>query len=136
MISFFVGGLPKSMQIIGTARFQRRGKVHMVPKRGNTEWATLVGQIGRTHAPAVPLTSPLAFTATFYMPRPAACPKRITLPVKRPDLENLIHKLTDQFNGVFWVDDSQIVDLITHKRFATDRPGVAITVAPVMMEPQ
>ena len=44
-IEFFVAGIPKSMKIAGVARFQRGGKVHMVPKRGHTEWALLVGQI-------------------------------------------------------------------------------------------
>jgi len=47
-----------------------------------------------------------------------------------------MHKLTDQFNGVFWADDSQIVDVIARKRFAADgRPGVEIIVEPVFVEP-
>jgi len=46
-----------------------------------------------------------------------------------------VHKLTDQFNGVFWADDSQIVDVVVRKRFALDgRPGVEILVEPVPVE--
>ena len=134
MIQFFVAGLPKSMKIGGVARFQRGGKVHMVPKRGNTEWATLVGQLGRAAAPATPLAGAVSFTARFYVPRPQSG-KRLAFPLKRPDLDNLLHKLTDQFNGVFWQDDSQVVDVVARKRFATERedgrPGVEIVVAPV-----
>lgn len=134
MITFFVSGWPKSMKVGGVARFERAGKVHMVPKRGNTEWALLVGQIGREHAPARLLEGPLIFTAAFYMPRPLSARKSDVVPLKRPDLDNLLHKLTDQFNGVYWFDDSQVVELVARKRFATDRedrrPGVEITIAP------
>jgi Holliday junction resolvase RusA-like endonuclease len=136
MIRFFVGGLPKSMKVAGIARFQRAGKVHMVPKRSNSEWATLVGQIGREYAPKTPLGGGLSFIAVFWMPKPATLKKTMVLPLKRPDLDNLMHKLTDQFNGVFWVDDSQIVDLHVYKRFTIDgRTGVEIRIeAPILAE--
>jgi len=136
VIRFFVGGLPKSMKVAGIARFQRGGKVHMVPKRSNSEWATLVGQIGREHAPARPLDGGLSFIAVFWMPKPATVKKTVLLPLKRPDLDNLMHKLTDQFNGVFWMDDSQIVDLHVYKRFTIDgRTGVEIRVeAPILAD--
>jgi Holliday junction resolvase RusA-like endonuclease len=50
-------------------------------------------------------------------------------PLKRPDIDNLMHKLTDHFNGVFWLDDSQVIDLVVRKRFARDgRTGVEIVV--------
>jgi len=134
MISFFVAGLPKSMKIGGVARFGRGDKVHMVPKRANTEWAILVGHVGRGYAPAQPLDGPLAFSACFYMPRPKSARKGAHAPLTRPDLDNLLHKLTDQFNGVFWHDDSQVVELSASKRYATDRsdhrPGVQITIGP------
>lgn len=134
MISFFVAGLPKSMKVGGVARFQRGDRVHMVPKRGNTEWALLVGEVARRYAPEVPFEGGLIFTATFYMPRPSSARKSDVVPLKRPDLDNLLHKLTDQFNAVFWHDDSQVVDVVARKRFATDRPdrrtGVEISVAP------
>jgi len=136
VIRFFVGGLPKSMKVAGIARFQRGGKVHMVPKRSNSEWATLVGQIGREHAPKAPLEGGLSFIAVFWMPKPTTLKKTVGLPLKRPDLDNLMHKLTDQFNGVFWVDDSQIVDLHVYKRFTIDgRTGVEIRVeAPILAD--
>lgn len=130
-IRFFVGGLPKSMKVAGIARFQRAGKVHMVPKRANSEWALLVGEVGRRHAPEVPLTGPLAFTALFFLPRPSSG-KKLRAPLKRPDLDNLTHKLTDNWNGCFYVDDSQIIDLVARKRFAEQgRVGVEICVEEV-----
>ena len=123
------------MKVGGIARFMKGGKMHMVPKRGNDEWVTLVGRIGRDHAPERPLDGPLIFLATFYMPKPTSLSRKASvsaMPVKRPDLDNLLHKMTDQFNGVFWADDSQVTDLMARKRYPDDgRTGVEITVAPV-----
>jgi Holliday junction resolvase RusA-like endonuclease len=135
VIRFFVGGTPKSMKVSGVAPFMRGGKQHFVPKRGNDEWVTLVGRIGRDHAPERLIDGPLIFVAKFYLQKPTTLPRKFTmtaLPTKRPDLDNLVHKMTDQFNGVFWRDDSQIVDVLARKRYSHDgRTGVEITVAPV-----
>jgi len=138
MIRFYCAGIPKSMSVGKTVRWATKDKAHSgsFQKREHTEWATLLGQIGRDHAPPAPLKGALSFTALFYMPRPASLSKRETAPLKRPDIDNLIHKLTDQWNGVFWDDDSQIVDVIARKRFTPDgRPGVEIIVEPVFIEP-
>ena len=132
MIRFFVQGIPKSMRVSGVARFQRACKVHMVPKRSNSEWATLVGQIGREHAPERPLKGPIAFSARFFMPRPKSAGKRVTYPLTRPDIDNLCSKLTDAWNGVFYQDDSQVVRFAVSKAFAEDgKPGVEITVVEI-----
>lgn len=128
MIKFFVAGEPRSMSVGTTLR---AGKRTFQGRRG-TPWAVLVGHEGRQHAPDVPLEGPVSFTAVFYMPRPATAPKRVAWPLKRPDVDNLFHKITDQWNGVFWRDDSQIVDVIVKKRFAEDgRSGVDIIVEPL-----
>jgi Holliday junction resolvase RusA-like endonuclease len=129
VIRFFVAGLPKSMKVSGVARFMKHGRPQMVPKRGNDAWALLVGKIGRDHGPDRPLTGPIIFTARFFLPRPKSLPRSVVLPLKRPDWDNLVHKITDQWNGVFWVDDSQIVDGHVFRRFAPNgRPGVEIVI--------
>lgn len=141
MIRFFVAGIPKSMSVGKTVRWQTKdhSRSGSFQKRENTEWALLIGEVGQGNAPEAPLKGALAFTALFYVPRPQSLPKRETAPLKRPDIDNLMHKLTDQWNGVFWDDDSQIVDLVARKRFAEDgpykRPGVEITIAPVFIDP-
>lgn len=101
--------------------------------REHTEWAVVVGQIGRTFAPAKPLEGPVSMILRFWMPKPKSAPKRVVLPLTRPDLDNLIHKLSDQFNGVLWADDAQLVDWIQRKRYVDDNgrgepPGLEVTV--------
>lgn len=136
MIRFFVSGIPKTMSVGKGVRVPNKaGGWNQFQTRRNSEWGLVVGQVGREHAPAAPLTYPVSFTATFYVPRPSSAKKTERLPTKRPDVDGLVHKLTDQFNGVFWVDDSQITDFVVRKRFAVDgRPGVEIIVAPVLVD--
>lgn len=130
MIRFFVAGLPKAMQVSGARRVPlASGKVAHLPTKRHGEWALLVGEVGRRYAPAELMAGPVSFTALFYVPRPSSAGRKIVYPLKRPDLDNLTHKLSDQFNGVFWRDDSQIVDVRASKRFAEDKPGVEIIVS-------
>ena len=131
---FFVAGIPRSLSVGTTIRFRRtpEGPLQHVQGRRHSEWAVLVGEIGRRYAPPSPLTGPVAFRATFYVPRPRATPKRVQWPTKRPDVDSLVHKLTDQWNGVWWVDDAQIVSFAVEKRFAASRPGVQIEVQEIL----
>jgi Holliday junction resolvase RusA-like endonuclease len=137
MIRFFAQGTPKAMSVGKSVRVPLKGGggFQSFQTRRNTEWAVIVGEIGRNHAPATPLQGALVFTATFYLPKPASLPKReryTAMPIKRPDLDNLIHKFTDHWNGIFWTDDSQLTDWLIRKRYAHDgRTGVEITVAPL-----
>jgi len=131
MIKFFVAGLPRAMSVsktivAGNRRFQ---------KRANNEWALQVGYAGRAVAPAAPMKGALSFAAHFLVPKPKSARKVDTQPVKRPDLDNLIHKLTDQWNGVFYEDDSQIVRIVATKNYATLAvPGVTIIVEEIGAE--
>jgi Holliday junction resolvase RusA-like endonuclease len=137
VIRFFVAGEPNSMSVSATVRWRtadgaRQGSYQ---KRGGTAWATLVGHIGRQHAPPRPPEHGIALALHFWLRRPDSAPKKVTLPLKRPDVDNLIHKLSDQWTGVFWRDDSQIVDLTVTKRFTRDgRVGLEVVISPVLVD--
>jgi len=133
-IRFFCAGIPKAMSVGSMIAFKRAGVQHTFQKRRNTDWALMVGQVGREHAPPAPMEGPIAFKAVFYLPKPATAGKKIVAPLRRPDLHSLMHKLEDHFNGVFYKDDSQIVDVLAYKRFAGPggQTGVEITVEQIM----
>lgn len=129
-ISFFVQGIPKSMAVGKSVAFKRGGPVQHFQKRVNSEWASLIGQMGRQVAPSVPYAGPIALNVDFFVPRPQSVKKGVDEPIKRPDLDNLFHKLTDAFNGVFWKDDAQIVSIKLSKHYSTV-PGVKIVVVDI-----
>ena len=73
---------------------------------------------------AEPFAGPLAVIVTAYLRQPASIPKcrrAVALPVKRPDLDNYVKCLLDGCSPL-WGDDSQVVDLVARKRYATDGP--------------
>ena len=60
---------------------------------------------------------PLSLFAVFYLVKPKSQSKKITLPVKRPDLDNYLKLLLDALNQYAIPDDSQIVDIDAHKKY-------------------
>jgi crossover junction endodeoxyribonuclease RusA len=69
------------------------------------------------------LEGPVLVDICFWLPRPKSLPKKVELPVKRPDLDKLVRAVLDGLvSGGAMADDSQVVSLIATKDFATSRP--------------
>ncbi len=62
---------------------------------------------------------PLVLTAVFYRERPASLPKKVTMPVQKPDLDNFFKTLGDACNGYLFPDDAQITTVHMSKRFGS-----------------
>jgi Holliday junction resolvase RusA-like endonuclease len=79
--------------------------------------------------PVIKRPTALMVTAKFFLPRPKHLPKKIVLPVTRPDLDNYI-KTLDALNGYVFEDDSQITTIIAKKRYCLldTKPRIIITI--------
>lgn len=65
--------------------------------------------------------APLLVRLTFFLPRPASAPRRVTHPVRKPDLDKLARCVLDCLTRAHAIaDDARIVLLIAEKRFASD----------------
>ena len=62
---------------------------------------------------------PLSLFAVFYIDKPKSASKKVTMPVKRPDLDNYVKLLLDALNKYVIPDDSQIVNIDIRKRFGS-----------------
>ena len=62
---------------------------------------------------------PLKLEATFYRERPKSLPKKLQLPISRPDWDNYGKLLTDALEKYVYRNDSQITTAIIKKRFGT-----------------
>jgi Holliday junction resolvase RusA-like endonuclease len=104
------------------------------PKRRKL-WREAVAEAARewlkaNGAPA-PLDGAVSLSVTFYLPRPASAPKRVTLPFRKPDSSKLLRSVEDSLSGLLYVDDARIVEHHVRKRFAIDSAARAeIVVAP------
>lgn len=127
MITFFVQCEPVPA---GRPRFTTRsGFARAVTPKRTRDMRALLTMAAREHAPAKPLEGPLVVRMGVYRIQPKSYGKRRRQWVARPDLDNFV-KLLDAFNGVLWLDDSQIVELHAEKRHG-DRPGFMFEVEEV-----
>lgn len=62
---------------------------------------------------------PLYMEVTFFRPRPKSSPKRVTMPVQKPDLDNYWKTLLDALAKFVYPADSQITTAILKKRFGS-----------------
>jgi len=70
---------------------------------------------------------PLYMEVTFYRPRPKALPKRVTMPVQKPDLDNYWKTLLDALEKFVYEVDSQITSAYIKKRFGSP-PCIELTI--------
>jgi len=75
----------------------------------------------------------LKLDATFYRVRPKSLPKKQTLPVTRPDLDNYLKLLTDALNKYLFTDDAQITTVVARKRFG-DPPRIEFSIEPEIID--
>jgi Holliday junction resolvase RusA-like endonuclease len=89
------------------------------------------------------LDDAVRLSVAFYLPRPKKYQRRSVEPrhLTKPDLDKLTRGVGDALTGVAWRDDSQVVELITLKRYAAvdAPPSVEVWVdaltAPILVLP-
>ncbi|MDU5750015.1 MAG: RusA family crossover junction endodeoxyribonuclease [Limosilactobacillus fermentum] len=82
-----------------------------------------------------PFDGPLEVCMEFYRPVQASLSKKerarrlsgVHRPTVKPDLSNYIKALEDGLNGIIWVDDNRIVQIVAEKKYS-DRPRIVIEV--------
>lgn len=84
------------------------------------------------------LAGPVELWLEVYTGIPASYSKRKAeaaraghiVPIKKPDIDNVVKAICDAFNGCVWVDDVQVVDLHVKRRFS-DEPCILARVTPL-----
>ena len=109
MIKFKVYGKPVPK---GRPRFTRKGFAYTPQTTRDAEQGFLAQAI--KFKPKAPLTCALKVTLVFAMIKPKSKPKKVKYWITKPDLDNFI-KLVDSMNGIFWISDSQIVEIYAKK---------------------
>ena len=82
-----------------------------------------------------PFDGPLEVCMGFYRPVQASISRKerarrlsgVHRPTVKPDLSNYIKALEDALNGIIWVDDNRIVQIVAEKKYG-DRPRIVIEV--------
>lgn len=122
IIRFEIPGKPTGK---GRARATRSGHHYTPEKTRNAEafvkllaCQAMEGSVLADYP--VSLGIDIAITPPQSMPRrqrdEALCGR--LRPAKKPDCDNIVKLISDALNGIVWVDDSQVVDLVVKKRYA------------------
>lgn len=118
ILQFTVNGEPVAK---GRPKFSTRGGFARTYTPAKTRHAeeTLAAR-AMQYAPPTPASGPLFLSCHFYFPYPKSMPQKrrgMARHTVRPDLDNCIKLLKDAFNGVFWIDDKQIVGITASKQY-------------------
>lgn len=137
-VTFFVPGIaqPKG----STKAFHRPGMRFPVVTSDNPklkDWQTQVAHFAgmafrtRQDGSGGPFVGGVRVGATFYLKRPQSLFKRVTMHLRKPDVDKLARCLNDAMIGIAYVDDSQVVALSVEKVYAAGAVGVQVTVSEV-----
>ena len=82
-----------------------------------------------------PYDGPLEVCMEFYRPVQASLSQKerarrlsgVHRPTVKHDLDNYIKSTSDALNGIIWVDDNRIVQIVAEKKYS-DRPRIVIEV--------
>lgn len=138
------------IDVRGTPRPQGSMRLHRLPNGGTAarypaavyEWRAMVQQAA-VEAVEEPYEGPVELRLGFDLLRPAghmgtgrnAGTVRASAPcypIVAPDLDKLCRCIGDALTDAgIWRDDSQVVSLVSAKRYVELRPGVRITVTPL-----
>jgi Holliday junction resolvase RusA-like endonuclease len=84
---------------------------------------------GSLNGGQLPFRSRVAAALVFRLRRPASAPKRVTHPLRKPDVDNLAKAVLDALvDADVLADDALVTDLTVSKRFAVPPEPEGVTV--------
>lgn len=97
----------------------------------------------KPYAPKEPLGCAVKVDITFYFEPPKSTSgvrrrqmlNHVIHHIKKPDVDNCAYLVTNAMKGIFYKDDSQIIDGCNHKRYG-ERAKTVVCITPITsMEP-
>lgn len=119
---------------MGAVRMTQKGKWNDKAAQRYLGYKRLLGYEARKHI-KTPMQQPIIVTADFYYQIPASFTKAKRQliqdgklrPVVKPDIDNAAKGIMDSLNKIAYLDDNQVVGLITNKYYA-DEPKIVIKI--------
>ena len=130
-VNFTVNGEPVPQS---RPRFTKQGHSFKAPK--SREYENKVRDVARlVMQKNSPMRGQLRITVDFFMTIPKGMPKwvvplatgKMVRPTKKPDTSNLLKAVEDGMNGIVYIDDSQVVEVVANK-FYSNHPRADISI--------
>jgi Holliday junction resolvase RusA-like endonuclease len=103
------------------------GHAHSYKDKAQSQYEIQLRQLLNQHKPAQPIDDlPITLSVSAYLPIPKSkskCWKQSAVegkirPTGMPDLDNIIKNIKDVMEGIFYRNDSQIVDIFAKKMYS------------------
>lgn len=131
-VSFTVLGAAVAKGNMKAFPFQRRdgslGAATTEGTKGSKEWQIAVRHAAQQQCEGQFFDGAVRLAIVFFLPRPQSLPKKVKHHTKKPDVDKLVRAVKDALKGVLWKDDSQVIELLARKGYATTQPHVRIVV--------
>lgn len=124
-MSFFVKGIPIPE---GNMIASRYGRVYHKNQKVLNPWRDWIHECAERQFPT-PLEGAVVMSLQFILPKPKSVKR--DEPFVKPDLDKLVRAVGDALTGVAFIDDAQVTDTISSKRYPInerDLVGVRIEV--------
>lgn len=123
VVTFTIPGRPRTKN--ARKAFVVGGKARVVESKRTRKNESDVRVLAAQHAPDKPFSGPVCLKVVFCFVPPKSTPKwkREAMlearhqHVKRPDIENMVKLVNDALQGVFYHDDSQVMELEAAKEY-------------------
>jgi len=112
----------------GRPRVALRGKYPTIytPKETKEAEERIILQT-RRQKPKELMTGPIVMDIVFFKVKPKSYSKSTIYWTKKPDIDNMIKLVLDALNGVFYVDDAQVMRITATKQYS-DSARTEITI--------
>lgn len=98
------------------------------PNKETVAASNTIATLASIYKPSTPWEGPLAIKATFYRRIPGTWSGKkkvmaedgVHVPTSKPDNDNYMKMLGDALEGLFYKNDSQIIDNVLSKRYSKD----------------
>ncbi|OMD66023.1 hypothetical protein BSK62_13225 [Paenibacillus odorifer] len=119
---------------MGAVRMTQKSKWKDENAQRYLDYKRILGYEAKKHIKK-PLLEPIVITADFYYQLPKRTSKANRQlaaegkyrPVVKPDIDNAAKGVMDSLNKIAYLDDNQVVGLITNKYYA-DEPKIVVTI--------
>lgn len=113
----------------------RGGKVRSFTPKKTVDWENSIRGQSLKYKPKTPSTGEISIEIIAYRQLLKSFSKKkrsqaiegILRPSTKPDLDNIFKSVTDALEGLYYVNDSQIVDIKASK-FYSENPGIVIMI--------
>lgn len=106
----------------------RLGAVVTDGTRNSKAWQIAIRGAAQQQCHGMFFDGAVRLAIVFFLPRPKSLPQKVKHHTKKPDCSKLLRAVEDALTGVLWKDDSQVVQLVVQKAYATSQPHVVIVV--------